>query len=126
MEDKLLEIIGAIVVAIIGLGVTYATAWIRHRFKNEKLADAAEQIGKAVMISVKEAEQTIRPMLKDGKLDDQEKAGIRTTVIGNAKKRITPAALKILEDSVSDFNDYMNSQVEAAVHDLKKEGGQPC
>lgn len=120
--QQIIETVGAIVIALIGLGVTYATIWIRQKTKNEKLANAADEIGKAVMVAVKEAEQTIRPTLADGKLTPKEVKGIKRTVVNNIKARVTPAALKIAESNLKDFNKYLDGEIEAAAYDIKSTG----
>lgn len=122
---EILPIVGTIVVALVGWGLTELTRWIRAKTGNERLANAMDQLGMAVMVSVRELEQTARPLLSDGKLTDSEKARLKAKAIETVRSRLTPAMTKELKKNLVDLNEWIGGQVEAEVMTMKSRGYSP-
>lgn len=118
--SEILPLVGTIVVALLGWGLTELTRWVRAKTGNEKLVTAMEQLGFAVMVSVKEIEQNARPMLADGKLSDEEKQKLKAMAISKVRERLTPALTKQLKKNLVDLNEWIGGQVESEVLDLNR------
>jgi hypothetical protein len=117
---EILPLVGTIVVALIGWGLTELTRWIRAKTGNERLGSAMEQLSLAVMISVKEIEQNARPLLSDGKLTDEEKQKLKNMAIEKIKSRLTPTMTKELSKNLVDLNEWIGAQVDGEVLDMNR------
>lgn len=102
MNDVLFEILKAVTVLVIVLLTRYAVPWIKLQVENTKYA----WIIQCTELAVRSAEQTI--------------LGNKT---GSEKKEIVTKFLKeqLLQKNISLSDEQLNTLIEAAVYELKKE-----
>lgn len=124
--STLTPILTSIVIGLIGWGLTELSKYIRQKTKNERLTAAFDAIAEAAFVSVQELEQTARPLLKDGKLDEEDKATLKAQAIDKVKSRISPAILKEAEKNLMDVDDWIGGQVEATVFQANRTKKGAC
>lgn len=102
MNDVLFEILKAVTVLVIVLLTRYAVPWIKLQVENTKYA----WIIQCTELAVRSAEQTI--------------LGNKT---GSEKKAIVTKFLKeqLQQKNISISDEQLNTLIEAAVYELKKE-----
>jgi len=127
MEEFVRQIIAAVapyfitfVVTMVGLVLTMVTAWLKNKIKSEKADNAISMVEDAVYDVVQHMEQTVRPMLSDGKLSDQERQLIKTKALKRLKENLSPQVVKALQMVTGDMEKYLETKMEATIHRLKR------
>ena len=108
------------IVAVISLFLSVAVSWLKQKVKSEQANNAIDIVTDAVYDVVHHMEQTVRPMLSDGKLDDQEKQIIKQKALGRLKEGLSPQVLKALQMVTADVEKFLESKLESTVYRLKK------
>ena len=121
MLEKVLPILGTVVLALVSWGLVELRKWVATKAKNERVNAALDHLSQAVYISVTELEQTTRKALKDGKLNDEEKADIKNRAICAVHRRISPHVFRAAQEAVEDLDSWLNGEVEASVFEMKGE-----
>ena len=79
-----------------------------------------------VRAAVLEAQQTVVDNLKErngGKLTDEEKEWIKSSVLSAVKDRLTKETLRELQGITADLEGYLSSLIESHVHVNKELAG---
>lgn len=117
-------ILASLLLALLSWGATELTRWVRSKTKNERVAAATEILSRTVVDTVKELEQTVRPMLSDGRLSPEEGNAIKTRARDLINSKLTPVTLDLVKSNVGDLETWISGKIEASVYDMKKE--VPC
>lgn len=109
---------------LIGWGMTMLKKYVASKTQNEAVLVAMTQFDDLVTTTVKDLEQRVVPFYKDamkndGKLDDVEKKAIKKMAIANILNQLPDATQTILTGAMNNFDEYLSSKIESAVHDLK-------
>ena len=107
------------IVTVVSLFLTLAVTWLKNRIQSEKAEKAIDIAESAVYDVVQHMEQTVRPMLSDGKLDDQERQLIKARALSRVKETLGPQIIKALTLVTNDVEKYLETKLEAAVHNTK-------
>ena len=111
----LLPIVGIILSA----GLTYSAQFLRQRIKGEAANRAISSVENIVQAAVLEAQQTVVDNLKElngGKLTDEEKEQIKSSVLAAVKARLTEETINELRGITADVEGYLTSLIESHVH----------
>lgn len=111
----LLPIVGIILSA----GLTYSAQFLRQRIKSEAANRAISSVENIVQAAVLEAQQTVVDNLKElngGKLTDEEKVQIKSSVLAAVKARLTEETINELRGITADVEGYLTSLIESHVH----------
>jgi len=108
-----------IVVALIGWGLTELTRFIRSKTNNERIIGVMSVIRELVDGTVADLENTVRPMLSDGRLSKEEAAELKSTAVLRVRSQLP----KMVENQSKLFTDdvlaYINDQVEQSVTEIR-------
>jgi dGTP triphosphohydrolase len=118
--EQLQPILATLLIAVLTWGATELTKWIRNKTQSERVASATDEVTRAIIDSVKEIEQTMRPMLTDGELSASEKLKLKEAAMKSINNKVRPEVLKVVGKNVQDMTAWLNSKVEATVLDVKK------
>lgn len=102
-------------------------ALTRARIDNEYLKGVLLRLDDAVLVAVKELQQTVVSELKaasaDGSLDELEQVRVKEAALANVKSYLGPKGLavlaKILGLSDGSLEKLLSARIEAAVHDIR-------
>lgn len=133
-EDILMSVVDVLlpaVLALLGALLAFGAAYLKQRteaIKDERLRDVARgAIDRAqleVYTAVEYVAQTYVSDLKaareDGKLTEQEKAEALAKAKAAFKMRLGEAGLRQLAEIVGDLEEWLRTQIEAAVFELGK------
>lgn len=127
-----LQVVGPIVVSLIGWGVAELARLIRARVKNEAVAGILVRLTDSVHTSVKSLNQTLvtsmRDAREDGKLTRGDVVMLKKSVLREVKSYWGERGWKELQSVLGinsmEAESVIASKVEAAVSDLKAAGLQ--
>lgn len=111
-------ILTSLLLAAMTWGAAELTRWIKQKTKSARATEAVDTLSKAVIESVKEIEQTMRPHLGDG-LSSSNKLKLKSAVIASVKNKVTPKMIELAKRNLNDVDAWMSSKIEATVLDLK-------
>ncbi len=114
----LLPAVALLVSAALGFGAKL----LREKAKNEVAVRAITSVENVVKAAVLEAQQTLVESLKEkngGKLTEDEKGWIKSTVLKAVKERLTSETIKELRIVTADLEAYLSSLIEAHVYGNK-------
>lgn len=112
-----------LLVALIGWLSVRVVAWLKTRTDNEFVQHALVKVGNAAFTVVKEVEQVmVSEVTKDGKLTKGDADLAKKTAVAKLKSYLSlPELLRLLNTKDAKVVDeYLASQVEAAVSEVKK------
>jgi uncharacterized protein YhaN len=121
---QLQPILITLLIAALTWGATELTRWIKQKTNSSRAAEAVDVVSKAVIESVKEVEQTMRPALArglTGEMSSSDKLKLREAALKSVKDKINPKVMGLAEKNMKDVNAWLNSKVEASVLDMKRE-----
>jgi len=104
-------------------------SYIGRKVQNEYLRGALTRLDDAVLVAVKELQQTVVAELKaaaeNGKLDEAARKRVQDAALANVKSYVGPKGLRVLVDVLGLSNEmldpFVRSRIEAAVHDVRLE-----
>ena len=113
---KLILPVGALVVSV---ALAYVADLMRQKSKSEVANRAISSVENIVQAAVLEAQQTVVDNLKElngGKLTDEEKVQIKSSVLAAVKARLTEETINELRGITADVEGYLTSLIESRVH----------
>lgn len=127
---KIIEILLPAVLALIGAGLAYGTAYlraraeaIRHEQAQKMVLGLLDRAHREVYDAVRATSQTYVDELKrareDGKITDEEARQARELAWQHFKAQMGSVALAELEAIVGDLTEWFRSEVEAALGHIK-------
>ncbi len=111
---------------LVSAAVAFAAEYLRQRSKNDVANRAISSVENVVRAAVLEAQQTVVDNLKErngGKLTDEEKEWIKSSVLSAVKDRLTKETLRELQGITADLEGYLSSLIESHVHVNKELAG---
>lgn len=129
---KAIEVLLPAILALLGAVLAYGVVYLKQRteaIQNEQIRqianDMLERAQMEVYSAVEYVAQTFVADLKaareDGKLTEAEKAEALARAKAAFKARMGEAALRQLAALVGDLEEWLRTQIEAAVYELGKE-----
>lgn len=129
---KAIEVLLPAILALLGAVLAYAVVYLKQRteaIQNEQIRrianDMLERAQMEVYSAVEYVAQTFVADLKaareDGKLTEAEKAEALARAKAAFKARMGEAGLRQLAALVGDLEEWLRTQIEAAVYELGKE-----
>lgn len=125
---EITKLVLPLIAILISAAVGFAGEYLRQRFKNEVANRAINSVENVVRAAVLEAQQTVVENLKErnaGKLTEEEKVQIKSSVLGAVKARLTDQTLKELQGITCDLEGYLSSLIESYVYGNRLAGGKP-
>jgi len=110
----------ALIAALVSVGLKFVIQWLNTKIKNDEISGALGLLTDAVQDVVNEMEQTVRPMLSDGKLSMEEQARIKRAAIDKVDKILAPSAKKALDKAVGNLEQLIETKIEATVKTMKE------
>ena len=93
---------------------------IERSIKTKNIRNALFHLDATIQTVIAEMEQTVRPMLSDGKLSKEEAQKIKEMAIERVKAILDKNAKEILMAMVDDFSGLIGSKIEKEIHEEKK------
>lgn len=124
-----LQATAPVLVAAATVAAAKLASYIGHKVQNEYLRGALTRLDDAVLVAVKELQQTVVAELKaaaeNDKLDETARKRVKDAALANVKSYVGPKGLRVLADVLGLSNEmldqFVRSRVEAAVHDVRLE-----
>jgi len=124
---KVLEILSPVLLAALTWVAAKLAQLLRAKIKNEYLKGALVRLDDAILVAVKDLQQSVVDEIKaasaDGKISDDEKKRIKEKALANVKAHLGTKGLSelatILGLDGGALDGVLSSRVEAAVHDLR-------
>mgnify|MGYP000501119286 CR=1 FL=1 len=113
-----------LIAAMVSIGLKYVIQWLNTKVKNDELKSAIEMLSDVTWDVVNEMEQTVRPMLSDGKLTKEEQARIKRAAIDKVNNVLAPTVKKSLEKTVGNMEKMIETKIEAYVKTMKERSGK--
>lgn len=125
---KILEILSPVLLAALAWAAAKLAQLIRVKIKHEYLRGVLIRLEDAVVVSVKDLQQTVVEEIKaasaDGKISDDEKKRIKEKALASVKSHLGTKGLSELATVLGldggAIDGFLSSRVEAAVHDLRR------
>jgi len=122
-----LQVVAPVLVAALTWATAKLATLIRRKVDNEYLRGVLVRLDEAVLTAVKGLQQTVVDDIKavslDGKITIGEKRRIKETAIANVRSYLGPKGIRVLAEvlglSGAALDRFLDSKVEAAVHDLR-------
>ena len=129
MQDAIIkiiaEVLGTLLVTLIGVLGAWLTAKIGKRVELSNINRAKDELSIAAQQTVLELQQTVVEGMKaaasDGKLTDDEIAGLSMTLLAKTKEKMSLPAIQLLESASVDVNALIRGAGEALIaqmHDM--------
>lgn len=129
MQDAIIkiiaEVLGTLLVTLIGVLGAWLTAKIGKRVELSNINRAKDELIIAAQQTVLELQQTVVEGMKaaasDGKLTDDEIAGLSMTLLAKTKEKMSLPAIQLLESASVDVNALIRGAGEALIaqmHDM--------
>jgi hypothetical protein len=122
---QIMTIVLPVLVTSIGVLITWGLnegrKWVKTKSDNEAIDTAFNQLNLITTGVVKAAEQSIKEAAADGKITTAEAYKIKTMVVAEIRNQLPKSTEKILTGIADNINGMIDSKVEEAVFDLKKE-----
>lgn len=126
--ETLSQILGAVVLTLIGVAGTWLLVKIGNSTKLENIRKATEEAIQATQRTVGELQQTLVEDLKaassDGKLTPEEVEHLKGLLIEKTLKNLSGTATNLLISSGVDISGLITSAGESFINQLKKEQGE--
>lgn len=123
--ETLSQILGSLVLALIGVAGTWVLMKIGNSTKLENIKKATEEAIQATQLTVGELQQTLVEDLKaaasDGKLTPEEVEHLKKLLIEKTLRNLSGPATNILISSGVDVSGLITSAGESFINRLKKE-----
>jgi hypothetical protein len=124
-----LQAAAPVLVAAATVAAAKLASYIGSKVQNEYLRGALTRLDDAVLVAVKELQQTVVAELKaaaeNGKLDETARKRVKDAALANVKSYIGPKGLSAIADVLGLSNEmleqFVRSRIEAAVHDVRLE-----
>lgn len=126
----LLEAFGIVLASIVSFVAMRLSKFISSRVKNEDLKTGLLAINNAIWTAVREVEQTGRKELlkaqEDGEISEEEvseiKQRLKSTAMSRAKEIGGDHGITLLKTVIGniDIDKYIDSRIEAEIHELRK------
>ncbi len=123
---EITKLVLPLIAILISAAVGFAGEYLRQRSKNEVANRAINSVENVVRAAVLEAQHTVVENLKErngGKLTEEEKVQIKSSVLGAVKARLTDQTLKELQGITCDLEGYLSSLIESHVYINKEVQG---
>lgn len=123
---EITKLVLPLIAILISAAVGFAGEYLRQRSKNEVANRAINSVENVVRAAVLEAQHTVVENLKErngGKLTEEEKVQIKSSVLGAVKARLTDQTLKELQGITCDLEGYLSSHIESHVYINKEVQG---
>lgn len=125
--ETLSQILGSVVLALIGVAGTWVLMKIGNSTKLENIKKATEEAIQATQLTVGELQQTLVEDLKaaasDGKLTPEEVEHLKKLLVEKTLRNLSGPATNILISSGVDVSGLITSAGESFINRLKKESG---
>ena len=129
MQDAIIkiiaEVLGTLLITLIGVLGAWLTAKIGKRVELSNINRAKDELIIAAQQTVLELQQTVVEGMKaaaaDGKLTDDEIAGLSMTLLAKTKEKMSMPAIQLLESASVDVNALIRGAGEALIaqmHDM--------
>lgn len=110
--------VGAVIVSLVGYGITRFNAWMQSKVDSERMQAALLQVSEATVSAVMDLEATMRPMLSDGQLTLAEQKQIKAAAL-NRVNALAPNAIRALASAgMMDMEAYIAGKIEQVVATL--------
>lgn len=127
MGLKALQVCSPVLVAALTWVATKLAGFIRSKVANEYLQGVLVRLDDAVITVAKDLQQSVVREIKarsaDGKLSGRDRDRIKEEAVANLKTYLGPKGLRVLAKVLSlsgaALDNFLDSKVEAAVHDLR-------
>ncbi|HOL24606.1 MAG: hypothetical protein ACOX4N_05975 [Dethiobacteraceae bacterium] len=116
---ELTKLVLPFVGVMLSFAVAYGAEFFRQKSKSEVANRAINSVENIVQAAVLEAQQTVVDNLKElngGKLTDEEKVQIKSSVLAAVKARLTEETINELRGITADVEGYLTSLIESHVH----------
>ena len=118
------QVIGAILMGIVGVVFAYIGKWMGQTKKLETVAAAMEQLDTVVCNVVGELQQTMVEHLKastaDGKLSEEDIYDLGKLLVLKTKEQLSDPTAKTLEATGIDMETMIHSIAEAYIERIKR------
>lgn len=138
MNDYLIGVITAIVLALLIIAIRVAGTWLKAMLESEKeSAEANNQYGKKVACdtaikvidtlvtaTVSTIEQTtakeLRQSVKEGTVDREKLTQLAEVAFDRVLKQVTEETKQTLKDNMQDYEAFIRDRIEQAVLEVKQ------
>jgi len=119
--NNVAPVLGSLILALISWGLIELKKWVAAKTQNEQVNSALELVAEAVYTVVLELEQTFTRAMKDGKLDESEKAEIKKMALDRVYQRLTPIIIDQARKAIDDFEAWIGGLIETTIFEMKRE-----
>ena len=121
--ETVMQIMGTLLIALIGVLGTWLTAKIGKRQELSNIADATNEAVKAAQLTVLELQQTVvdgwKAANEDGKLTNEEVEMLGVMLIDKTVEKMSDSAINLLVSAGVDITAIIKGAGEAMIKQLK-------
>lgn len=122
-----LQAAAPVLVATMTMAAAKLASYIESKVQNEYLRGTLTRLDDAVLVAVKELQQTVIAEIKaaaeNGKLDETVRQRVKDAALTNVKSYVGTKGLNVIAGVLGLSNEmleqFIRSRIEAAVHDLR-------
>jgi len=101
-----------LITSFVGYALILMRRWIENKLHLEHSSNSFQLMDKIVEAVVNDLEQTVRPMLSDGKLSKVEQLKLKELALERSRKLIAPEIKDLLLTKITNLDEYLSSRIE--------------
>ena len=113
--------VGTILTGLATWGTSVLVSWLNSKIKNQKVAGWITNLTQIISSSVQAVMQTyVDTLKKEGKFGEKEAIEAKQKALDIITNQLTEELKNYIMDNFGDIQEYLSTQIEAVVYNLKK------